>query len=283
MLRACFARPMLWRYLVCLPVDLVIRTRSVSGAPTSNVGSSVVCPSAPTAAATSWPRRPFIAGGERWPNATPTPASTRPQTLLPSSPCTSPPNLPPPRRASKSSWATADACRWARLRCRLLAYSAGCPGGEAMLPLTPPGRIFLCLAAVDCRKSFDGLAALVSQGLGDDPLSGDWFVFRNRRGDRRKISAGSKTAMPSGTSGWKKASFVFRPHQLGRLDNWRSGCRADHAVRRGRVGKGRTPSPLPAAGNDALSPLFSRRASCGRPSALQTNSFADQQAVAHFP
>ena len=110
MLRACFARPMLWRYLVCLPVDLVIRTRSVSGAPTSNVGSSVVCPSAPTAAATSWPRRPFIAGGERWPNATPTPASTRPQTLLPSSPCTSPPNLPPPRRASKSSWATADAC-----------------------------------------------------------------------------------------------------------------------------------------------------------------------------
>ena len=35
-----------------------------------------------------------------------------------------------------------------------------------MLPLTPPGRIFLCLAAVDCRKSFDGLAALVSQGLG---------------------------------------------------------------------------------------------------------------------
>ncbi len=56
-----------------------------------------------------------------------------------------------------------------------------------MLPLTPPGRIFLCLAAVDCRKSFDGLAALVSQGLGDDPLSGDWFVFRNRRGDRLKI------------------------------------------------------------------------------------------------
>lgn len=53
-----------------------------------------------------------------------------------------------------------------------------------MLSLSPAVRIFLCLDAVDLRKSFDGLSALVSQALGDDPLSGHWFVFRNRRGDR---------------------------------------------------------------------------------------------------
>jgi transposase len=58
-----------------------------------------------------------------------------------------------------------------------------------VLSLSPTLRIFLCLEAVDLRKSFDGLAALVGQALGHDPLSGHWFVFRNRRGDRLKILA----------------------------------------------------------------------------------------------
>jgi transposase len=34
------------------------------------------------------------------------------------------------------------------------------------------------------RRSFDGLAQLVREHLGADPLSGHLFVFRNRRGDR---------------------------------------------------------------------------------------------------
>jgi transposase len=58
-----------------------------------------------------------------------------------------------------------------------------------VLSLSPTLRIFLCLEAVDLRKSFDGLAALVRQALGHDPLSGHWFVFHNRCGDRLKILA----------------------------------------------------------------------------------------------
>jgi transposase len=58
-----------------------------------------------------------------------------------------------------------------------------------MLSLSPAIRIFLCAAPADLRKSFDGLSALVRQALGDDPLSGHWFVFRNRKGDRLKILA----------------------------------------------------------------------------------------------
>jgi transposase len=58
-----------------------------------------------------------------------------------------------------------------------------------MLSLSAAVRIFLCLDTVDLRKSFDGLSALVEQALGADPLSGHWFVFRNRRGDRLKILA----------------------------------------------------------------------------------------------
>jgi transposase len=58
-----------------------------------------------------------------------------------------------------------------------------------MLSLSPTIRIFLCAQPADLRKSFDGLSALVRQALGDDPLSGHWFVFRNKRGDRLKILA----------------------------------------------------------------------------------------------
>ncbi len=55
-----------------------------------------------------------------------------------------------------------------------------------MLSLPPAVRIFLCAEPADLRKSFDGLAALVRQALGADPLSGHLFVFRNKAGDRLK-------------------------------------------------------------------------------------------------
>jgi transposase len=58
-----------------------------------------------------------------------------------------------------------------------------------MLTLGLSGRIWVCVQAVDGRKSFDGLAAVVTTHLGRDPLSGDLFVFKNRRGDRLKILA----------------------------------------------------------------------------------------------
>jgi transposase len=56
-----------------------------------------------------------------------------------------------------------------------------------MLSLPLPVRIFLCTRHADLRKSFDGLAQLVREFLGADPLSGHLFVFRNKRGDRIKL------------------------------------------------------------------------------------------------
>jgi transposase len=53
--------------------------------------------------------------------------------------------------------------------------------------LALPGRVFLCATATDMRKSFDGLSAVVRDHLDQDPLAGDLFVFRNRRGDRLKL------------------------------------------------------------------------------------------------
>ncbi len=40
---------------------------------------------------------------------------------------------------------------------------------------------------VDMRKSFDGLSALATHGMGQDPLSGQLFVFINRRATQVKV------------------------------------------------------------------------------------------------
>ncbi len=56
-----------------------------------------------------------------------------------------------------------------------------------MISLPPAVRIYLASAPADMRRGFDGLAALTTSVLGQDPLSGHLFVFRNRRGDRLKI------------------------------------------------------------------------------------------------
>ena len=68
-----------------------------------------------------------------------------------------------------------------------------------MLILEHTAPIYLSRQPTDMRKSFDGLMGLIQQaGLASPavppaalsevhPLSGAWFVFRNRRGDRLKI------------------------------------------------------------------------------------------------
>lgn len=48
-------------------------------------------------------------------------------------------------------------------------------------------KVYLCVAPTDLRKSYDTLAAAVRDHLRGDPLSGSWFVFRGKRGDRLKI------------------------------------------------------------------------------------------------
>ena len=47
-------------------------------------------------------------------------------------------------------------------------------------------RIWLRVAPADMRRSFDGLAALARNHLGEDPADGSWFVYVNRRWTGRR-------------------------------------------------------------------------------------------------
>jgi hypothetical protein len=56
-----------------------------------------------------------------------------------------------------------------------------------MLSLPVPIKIFVHTAATDMRKSFDGLSAIVTNFMGEDPLSGHMFLFLNKRRTHVKL------------------------------------------------------------------------------------------------
>ncbi len=58
-----------------------------------------------------------------------------------------------------------------------------------MLQLSPQSRIFIATEPVDFRKGIDGLVAVCQQSLGDNPLEGAIYVFRNRSATSLKILA----------------------------------------------------------------------------------------------
>jgi len=56
-----------------------------------------------------------------------------------------------------------------------------------MLGGWPAGGIWLSVEPADLRRSFDGLCALVASHLGENPASGRWYVFVNRRRTMVKV------------------------------------------------------------------------------------------------
>ena len=66
-----------------------------------------------------------------------------------------------------------------------------------MISFGPSQRYYLYQEPTDMRKSFDGLCGLVRSGLRRDPLSGDVFVFINRRRTHIKLLV------------WDRSGFVL--------------------------------------------------------------------------
>jgi len=56
-----------------------------------------------------------------------------------------------------------------------------------MLSFTGGLKVFLAVEPCDLRKSFNGLQAVVTETLGEDPRQGALFVFTNRRRTRLKV------------------------------------------------------------------------------------------------
>jgi hypothetical protein len=123
-------------------------------------------------------------------------------------------------------------------------------------------RVFVAVAAADLRKGFDGLAQLAREVVEQDPLSGHWFVFANRRRDRVKILYWDR----DGLAIWikKQASDCTRPRPFtgnhGHSDNL-----AGRPVTAGGVGSHQESSPArrrPMSRNDSvLAPPRARQAS----------------------
>lgn len=62
-----------------------------------------------------------------------------------------------------------------------------------MLPFSSTQRYYFYRYPTDMRKSFNGLSGIVHNELGSDSLSGDVFIFVNRRRDRVKLLVWDRT------------------------------------------------------------------------------------------
>ncbi len=93
-----------------------------------------------------------------------------------------------------------------------------------MLSLSTATRVFVALEPVDMRQSFNGLYTRVRSVLQEEPTSGHWFVFTNKRRNRLKILFWDGSGiwicakrLEKGTFGWpggEGRSQRLRPEEL---------------------------------------------------------------------
>jgi transposase len=80
-----------------------------------------------------------------------------------------------------------------------------------MLSFSGSLKVLVAVEACDMRKGFNGLYALVTERLGEDPRAGALFIFSNRRHTRIKILCWDGTGLwvlskrlERGTFSWPK-------------------------------------------------------------------------------
>ena len=78
-----------------------------------------------------------------------------------------------------------------------------------MLSFSGSLKVFVALEGCDMRKSFNGLYALCTERLGEDPRAGALFVFSNRRRTRLKILYFHGTGLWVMTKRLEKGTFSW--------------------------------------------------------------------------
>lgn len=86
-----------------------------------------------------------------------------------------------------------------------------------MLTFDTSIRIYVCFRPADMRKSMDGLSELVRNELGEEPLSGHLFIFRNRRGDRFKLLSWDRNGYAIWYKRLERGRFSFPPEGPGKV------------------------------------------------------------------
>ena len=110
-----------------------------------------------------------------------------------------------------------------------------------MLSLSPATRVFVALAPVDMRKSFNGLYTYAQEVLQQSPTSGHLFVFTNKLRNRLKILFWDGSGLwvcakrlEKGTFAWPKGdgtSRALRPEELQLLIHGLEGTPRSHWYR----------------------------------------------------
>ena len=78
-----------------------------------------------------------------------------------------------------------------------------------MLSFSGSLKVFVAVEACDMRKGFNGLHAVVSERLGEDPRAGALFVFCNRRRTRIKILCWDGTGLWVLTKRLERGTFSW--------------------------------------------------------------------------
>jgi transposase len=86
-----------------------------------------------------------------------------------------------------------------------------------MLSLPSSCRYFLYQHQADMRKGFDGLGGLVRDGLQKDPLSGDAFIFFNKRRNQVKLLLWEKDGFSIYHKRLERGTYEVPGHTLAEL------------------------------------------------------------------
>jgi transposase len=81
----------------------------------------------------------------------------------------------------------------------------------------PEVRVFVATQPIDFRKGVHGLVALVAEGLGGHPYSGDVFVFRSKRSDRLKLLVFDGSGLILATKWLEEGGFAWPPVREGTM------------------------------------------------------------------
>jgi transposase len=80
-----------------------------------------------------------------------------------------------------------------------------------MLSFAGSLKVFVAVDPCDMRKGFEGLHAVVTERMKEDPRTGALFIFTNRRRNRLKILFWDKTGLWICTKRLESGTFSWPP------------------------------------------------------------------------